>query len=150
MKVRLTSEISGSRDGKPWPAAGEEIDLPADEAASLVASGAAVPAGRGAGDVETAVVLDPATEARVKHATTTRERSSRSKRAHEPVNLGLAETEQPVEDDNGPRLPEINADESAKVEDPAEATQSDDGPTGETAKPSVDEGKSRRSRSRSK
>jgi hypothetical protein len=87
------------------------------------------------------VVLDPATEARVKHATITRERSSRSKRAHEPVNLGAAAQEQPVEDDNGPRLPEVNASESAKVEDPTVATQSEDGPSGDTAKPSVGKSK---------
>lgn len=141
MKVRLKSDISGSRDGQAWPAAGEEIDLPDGEAASLIQTGVAVPVGKGA-DVETAVVLDPATEARVKHDTITRERSSRSKRAHEPVNLGTAADEQPVEDDNGPRLPEVNASESAKVEDPAVATQSEDGPTGDTAKPT--EGKARK------
>ncbi|HEY1177100.1 MAG TPA: hypothetical protein VGF17_13170 [Phytomonospora sp.] len=142
MKVRLTSEISGSRDGEAWPAAGEEIDLPAGEAEALIATGAAVPVNSRGADVETAVVLDPATEARVKRATTTRERSSRSKRAHEPVNLGVAAAEQPVEDDNGPRLPEVNATEAAKVEDPAVATQSEGGPTGETAKPST--GKARK------
>lgn len=137
MRVRIKSDVTGSRDGVPWPSPGEEIDLPDGEAASLCQTGAAVPvSGRGA-DIETAVVLDPATESRVKYATTTRERASRSKRAHEPTNLGVADDEQPVEGDNGPRLPEVNAAESAKVEDPARPTQSEDGPTGETKKPTA-------------
>jgi hypothetical protein len=136
MKVRIKSEITGSRDGQAWPNPGEEIDLPDSEAASLCASGQAVPVGKGSA-VETAVVLDPATEARVKYATTTRERASRSKRAHEPTNLGVADDEQPVEEDNGPRLPEVNGPESAKVEDPAQPTQTDDGPTGAVKKPTV-------------
>lgn len=137
MKIRLKTDITGSRDGQPWPTAGSEVDLPDSEAASLIQTGAAVPVNSRGADVETAVKLDPATEARVKHDTITRERKSRAKRAHEPLNLGVADEEQPVEDDNGPRLPEVNAEESAKVEDPAVRTASEDGPTGETAKPSV-------------
>jgi hypothetical protein len=137
MKVRLKSDITGSRDGQAWPLAGEEIDLPNSEAASLIQTGAAVPVNAKDADVETAVVLDPATEARVKHDTITRERSSRSKRAHEPVNLGAADDEQPIEEGNGPRLPEVNAVESAKVEDPAVPTQTEDDNSAETAKPSV-------------
>lgn len=42
MKVRLTQQISGSRNGQPWPAAGTEIDLPDDEARSLLMGGSAV------------------------------------------------------------------------------------------------------------
>jgi hypothetical protein len=87
-------------------------------------------------DVEKAV-LDEDTEQRVLHDTTTRERQSRSKRAHEPVDLDAADEQQPVEDDNGPRLPEVNAAESAKVEDPAQPTQSDEQVSGDTRKPSV-------------
>ena len=34
----MTSQISGLRDGKEWPAPGETIDLPDDEA-NLVVSG---------------------------------------------------------------------------------------------------------------
>jgi hypothetical protein len=135
MKVKTTGQISGSRDGVEWPPAGSEIDLPQDEALSLINSGMARPVGR-VSEAETAVVLDPATEARVKAATTTRERASRSKRAHEPLNLGAADENQPAEDDNGPRLPEVNAGESARVEDPATPTQSEEGPTGETKAPS--------------
>lgn len=83
------------------------------------------------------VAADDETAERVLHDTTTRERQSRSKRAHEPVDMVEAAEEQPVEDDNGPRLPEVNAAISAKVEDPAQPTQTDTGPTNETAKPVV-------------
>lgn len=82
-------------------------------------------------------VLDEETEKRVAHDTITRERQSRSKRAHEPTDIELADDEQPVEDDNGPRLPEVNGPESAKVEDPAQPTQSTDDVSGDTKKPTV-------------
>ena len=137
MKVTLKGQLSGSRDGVPWPPAGSEIDLPQDEALGLIQSGLARAVNAKDADVETRVVLDPATEAQVKAATTTRERASRSKRAHEPLNLAAADEKQPAEDDNGPRLPEVNAAASAKVEDPAQPTQSEDGPSGATAKPAV-------------
>lgn len=137
MKVTLKGTVSGSRDGVPWPPAGSEMDLPDDEALSLLHSGLAKPVNAKDANVETAVALDPATEARVKEATTTRERASRSKRAHEPLNMGAADEEQPAEDDNGPRLPEVNGPESAKVEDPAQPTQSLDNVSGDTRKPTV-------------
>lgn len=44
MKVRMVARISGVRDGVDWPAPGEVIDVPAEEAASLMASGLAVAA----------------------------------------------------------------------------------------------------------
>lgn len=84
-----------------------------------------------------AASADADTAERILHDTTTRERQSRGKRAHEPLDLDQADAEQPVEDDNGPRLPEINAAESAKVEDPSQPTQSEGGPTGDTKKASV-------------
>jgi hypothetical protein len=40
-RVVMTIHISGSRDGEDWPVAGEGIDVPADEAASLIANGLA-------------------------------------------------------------------------------------------------------------
>lgn len=135
MKVTLKGNISGSRNGEPWPPAGTEMDLPQDEALGLLNSGMARASNAKDANIETAIVLDPATEARVKEATTTRERAARSKRAHEPLNLAAADPEQPVEDDNGPRLPEVNGPESAKVEDPAQPTQTEGGPTGATKKP---------------
>lgn len=40
-KVTLKGQISGTRNGKPWPKPGDTIDLPADEADSLIAQGMA-------------------------------------------------------------------------------------------------------------
>jgi hypothetical protein len=40
-KVRLTTQISGSRDGQDWPAAGTVVDLPPAEARALVQGGSA-------------------------------------------------------------------------------------------------------------
>ena len=37
MKVTMIASITGTRDGQDWPAAGEDIDLPADEANALEA-----------------------------------------------------------------------------------------------------------------
>ena len=134
MKVRLTSEITGSRDGEPWPAAGEEIDLPESEALALLQNGSARAVNSKDADVELRHVagVDKGTEKAIAAATVTRERQARSKRAHEPVNLGAAAEEQPAEDDNGRRLPEVAAAESAKIEDPAQATQSNEDPKGTT------------------
>jgi hypothetical protein len=39
--VRLTTDISGTRDGQPWPGKGETVDVPDDEAAQLVDAGLA-------------------------------------------------------------------------------------------------------------
>lgn len=71
---------------------------------------------------------------RVKEQTTTRERAAVSKRAHEPLHLEDAEDEQPVEHDNGPRLAEVAGPEAAKVADPAQPTQTEDGLTNEKTK----------------
>jgi hypothetical protein len=50
MQVRMLQPISGTRNDQPWPAPGEVIDLPDDEASDLVRSGvaerAAKPRGR--------------------------------------------------------------------------------------------------------
>jgi hypothetical protein len=127
MKVVLRHDISGTRNGEPWPPAGAELDLPDAEAAPLLASGAARPVNTKDAEVEKRVAeaagaaLDESTKATVKRATVTRERQAVSKRAHEPVNLGVADDNQPAEDVNGPRLPEVAAAESATVEDPATA-----------------------------
>lgn len=141
-KVTLTGDITGSRNGQAWPPAGTEVELPDDEALGLIHSGMARGGDSEAEKRRAAVALDEVTAAAVKHATTTRERQARSKRAHEPLNLGAAAELQPVESDNGPRLPEVNAEESAKVEDPATDTSSEDDPNGETAEP-VSKGESK-------
>lgn len=39
--VRMLGQISGTRDGQPWPAPGDTIDLPDDEARDLMATGIA-------------------------------------------------------------------------------------------------------------
>lgn len=39
--VRMRALISGSRNGKKWPKPGQTIDLPAEEAAQLIAQGIA-------------------------------------------------------------------------------------------------------------
>lgn len=57
MKVRIQGDISGSRDGVPWPKRGETMELPDDEGASLCASGLAAPVAE-SDDVEKAVPAD--------------------------------------------------------------------------------------------
>ena len=41
MKVRMNTQLSGTRDGVEWPQLGGTIDVPADEAESLAAAGLA-------------------------------------------------------------------------------------------------------------
>jgi hypothetical protein len=38
----MKTALSGTRDGVPWPPAGDSVDLPDEEAAHLVAAGLAV------------------------------------------------------------------------------------------------------------
>lgn len=66
MKIRLTGDISGSRNGQKWPARGSIIELPDTEAASLCAQGMAVP-----------VVEDNTETATAKGSTEKRARSTR-------------------------------------------------------------------------
>lgn len=42
MKIKMVVEMSGSRNGQPWPKRGETVDLATGEAQHLVASGIAV------------------------------------------------------------------------------------------------------------
>lgn len=41
MNVTMLRQVSGTRDGVDWPAAGESIDVPDEEAASLIMLGLA-------------------------------------------------------------------------------------------------------------
>lgn len=41
MQVTMKRQISGTRDGVDWPAPGETIDVPDEEAAGLIANGLA-------------------------------------------------------------------------------------------------------------
>jgi len=43
MKVRMKVEITGTRDGKEWPARGEELEVSDEEGRDLCASGVAEP-----------------------------------------------------------------------------------------------------------
>lgn len=47
MKITMTARISGTRNGVRWPEPGETIDLPEDEAITLLNLGHAEPAGSG-------------------------------------------------------------------------------------------------------
>jgi hypothetical protein len=41
MKVQMKYQITGLRNGEPWPEPGTQIDLPDDEGAMVIASGMA-------------------------------------------------------------------------------------------------------------
>ena len=56
MLVTMIGEISGSRDGVPWPPIGGSIDLPEDEAMNLIANRMAIPTVDPERGVERAVV----------------------------------------------------------------------------------------------
>jgi hypothetical protein len=51
--------------------------------------------------------IDEDTRALIVHDTTTRERTTNAKRAHEPLDLNMADDNQPAEEGNGPRAAEI-------------------------------------------
>lgn len=55
MKIRLKVDVSGSRDGKPWPPRGSVTDLPREEAMQLCSNGMAVPVDSGNEGTEAAV-----------------------------------------------------------------------------------------------
>ena len=44
MKIRLTYQMDGMREGEPWPAVGGVMDVSMDEAISLISRGYAIPA----------------------------------------------------------------------------------------------------------
>lgn len=54
MKIRMIVEMSGSRNGQPWPKRGQTVDLPTGEAQHLVDSGIAERVSEDAAPVETA------------------------------------------------------------------------------------------------
>ncbi|MFE6816017.1 hypothetical protein [Streptomyces sp. NPDC057677] len=41
MEIRMLVTLPGTRNGRPWPDKGEQIDVPADEAEQLLRYGAA-------------------------------------------------------------------------------------------------------------
>lgn len=61
MKIRMKADISGSRNGQPWPRRGVTVEVPDEEGADLCAAGLAEPvAKKDAEAVEKAVPPDDA------------------------------------------------------------------------------------------
>lgn len=58
MKVRMKVEVSGTRNGQPWPPRGSVIDMPDVEAASYCSSGMAEPVTVVDPEPEKAVAVD--------------------------------------------------------------------------------------------
>ncbi len=56
MLVKMRAEVSGLRDGKPWPPIGGTIDLPDAEAVHMCANGSALPVHDPERGVQTAVL----------------------------------------------------------------------------------------------
>ncbi len=56
MLVKMRTEISGLRDGIPWPLVGGTIDLPRDEALAMLENGSVEPVYDPKGDIERAVL----------------------------------------------------------------------------------------------
>ncbi len=60
MRIRMKVQMSGTRNGQPWPPVGEPVDLPTGEAQHLCASGIAEEVRDGLAEVESATA--PAAE----------------------------------------------------------------------------------------
>lgn len=98
MLVRMIGDVSGTRNGQPWPGIGRDIDLPPDEAIPLIQARMVVAVadlGRG---VETAVMppaeerAEPATDPSVVPSNVTRAQHRRAlvKGAAKNVNPDIA------------------------------------------------------------
>jgi hypothetical protein len=76
----MTVDMSGTRNGQPWPKRGTVVDLPDDEAVGYCEAGMAVPAA--GGDVETATAPTHDQERRASQTavTTSNGPTKRSKR----------------------------------------------------------------------
>ncbi|MGH3504016.1 MAG: hypothetical protein ACRDQA_24435 [Nocardioidaceae bacterium] len=60
MRVKMKMQMSGSHEGRAWPARGETLTVPDDEGAKLCASGIAEPvAEKGTERAEKAVPSEP-------------------------------------------------------------------------------------------
>lgn len=58
MKIRMMTDVSGSRNGVEWPRRGGTVDVPKEEAMQMCRAGMAVPVDGSTDDVETATVAD--------------------------------------------------------------------------------------------
>lgn len=68
MRVKMHHQISGTRNGQPWPARGEDVDLPDGEAQALIAQGAATaatPTSTAAAEADGDIDIDKATKAQL-------------------------------------------------------------------------------------
>jgi hypothetical protein len=61
MKIRMRVEMSGTRNGRPWPAVGGAVEVPAEEGAAYCSAGLAEPVHDD--KVETAAVVDDSEKA---------------------------------------------------------------------------------------
>jgi hypothetical protein len=60
VKIRMKADISGARNGRPWPRRGDTIDVPDGEGADLCAAGIAEPVADKGRKTETATPADDA------------------------------------------------------------------------------------------
>jgi len=74
MFIRMLFEITGTRNGQPWPKRGGLIDLPNDEAKNLIAQGLAV-------HIDAPVELAEAASATIEVAMIPTVRKARGKRS---------------------------------------------------------------------
>ena len=81
MRVQMTVDMSGTRNGLRWPPSGEVVDLPDDEAQSLVSGGMAQPAPAQPERVE-AAVPDTGSE---EHATVPTKPAPRTRKPRKPA-----------------------------------------------------------------
>lgn len=73
--VRIKSRVSGNRNGKLWPAVGESLEVPEDEARQLAAMGVVEVVD--AEPVEAAVVDEQPVETATKSTTPKRRRTAK-------------------------------------------------------------------------
>lgn len=62
----MKMQLSGTRNGEPWPTPGQELDLPDDEAAQYCANGFALPVRSDGDDVEKRADAEPKPKAKPK------------------------------------------------------------------------------------
>ncbi len=79
MRVSMSTQISGTRDGAAWPPSGSVIDLPDDEAVALVKAGMATPA-RDAAPAEHTIAKPAAEQATATPETSAKPRKRAAKK----------------------------------------------------------------------
>jgi hypothetical protein len=79
MRLKMRVEVSGLRDGQPWPPRGGTLEVPDDEAVLLIERQMAVPVHDPESGVETATADQTAVEAREALVPTTRRSPAKAK-----------------------------------------------------------------------